>query len=509
MTIHQVIGTQSHGNSIQFNDSIHGNVILPELPAKLQTSFFKTADYLLFKNDPNPDRVPGTCKWFLDHPGFQRWKESRSADLLWLSADPGCGKSVLSKALIDDKLLSDRPATICYFFFKDNAQQDNVATAFCALLHQFFSKHNGLLQKHAASAVEKDDQFLKQEFESLWEIFLSAATDPSAGDVVCVLDALDECGLSDRQKLIGKLKYFYNSTRENLDRKCNLKFLVTSRPYREIELKFSDLVRNFPTIRLAGEEESTSISAEIGLVIKRKVSEIAANRGLEDRVRSALEAAFLEIPNRTYLWLTLILDEVEKARSKTEKELIGLLNHLPRTIYEAYEKILKRCAQDEKCMEDARRILRLIVAARRPLTVSEIDVALEIRPESSSYEDLGLQGVDGRKEWIRASCGLFVRVVDSRVFLIHQTAREFLLRGENEILDSKSWRHSIDLQDAHRELSKICITHLFFQEFQAAHSGTHFQRSRDLIKRIKEVQKDGIEEETCYQDLIPGYQFLH
>jgi hypothetical protein len=247
----------SHDDSIQFNGPIHGNVVLA---AELQTSFFKTSNYESYKNDPNPVRVPGTCEWFLNHPTFHRWKATCKTDLLWLSADPGCGKSVLSRSMIDEKLLGDGSATVCHFFFKDNAEQCSTTTAICALLHQFFCVHDSLLQKHIASAVKRCGRVLKEDFEELWRIFISAATDPSASEVICVLDALDECRQFDQEKLIAHLEDFYNDSVPRSDQGSRLKFFVTSRPYPDIEDKFSTLTQSFSTIRLAGEDESEKIS---------------------------------------------------------------------------------------------------------------------------------------------------------------------------------------------------------------------------------------------------------
>lgn len=57
------------------------------------------ATYEWYK-DRVEDRVEDTCLWFLRHEHFQRWLEQDSGPLL-VTADPGCGKSVLAKYLID------------------------------------------------------------------------------------------------------------------------------------------------------------------------------------------------------------------------------------------------------------------------------------------------------------------------------------------------------------------------------------------------------------------------
>jgi hypothetical protein len=107
------------------------------------------------------------------------------------------------------------------------------------------------------------------------------------------------------------------------------------------------------------------------------------------------------------------------------------------TFEELYGKVLEKCAQEE-----ARRALQIIVAAQRPLSRCELDVAFEIGPDTESCRDLNTEGDKNRKSWARATCGLFVSVVDSRVFLIHQTATEFLLRYRNDSPRPQKWKHT-------------------------------------------------------------------
>lgn len=423
--------------------------------------FFYNSHYESYKNI-NPARVEGTCAWFLKHATFQKWKHHEQNDLLWLSADPGCGKSVLSRALIDENLVSTEPVTICYFFFKDNEEQNKVQKAMCALLHQLFQRHEQLFSKFGIRAVERFQEGLKGNFEELWRIFLSAATDPSTGSVVCILDALDECEAGGCSRLIDRLQNFYDSSLTTSAQGSSLKFLVTSRPYDGIVDKFSELTEKIPTIRLAGEEETEGISQEITIVIKAKVEKLAKDRNLDDELRSALHDRLCEIPNRTYLWLHLTFDAVKKgiSRSRTRAKLRGLIDNLSESVEDAYEEILAKSPDREK----ARQILQLIIAARRPLAVSEIDIALEIKSSSSDYESLDRE-FENRADSVRQACGLFVSIVDSHLYLIHQTAREFLTKKKEELSMPSKWKHSIDLREANSVISEKCVTYLLFREF--------------------------------------------
>ncbi|KAJ5745880.1 hypothetical protein N7520_011062 [Penicillium odoratum] len=98
--------------------------------------------YESFRNR-NPDRVAGTCEWFLQHAGYRDWRTEARSSLLWVSADPGCGKSVLAKFLVEHlrqpKSEDGRPELVCHFFKDDNNGQRKAVFALRALLHQVFT----------------------------------------------------------------------------------------------------------------------------------------------------------------------------------------------------------------------------------------------------------------------------------------------------------------------------------------------------------------------------------
>lgn len=106
-------------------------------------------------------------------------------------ADPGCGKSVLARSIVDDLDASDPAVTICYFFFKDNDEQNYLATALCSVLHQLFTQRPYLLS-HAMLSWKRNGDKIRREVNELWRIFL-AATSANENSTIYVFDALDEC----------------------------------------------------------------------------------------------------------------------------------------------------------------------------------------------------------------------------------------------------------------------------------------------------------------------------
>lgn len=203
---------------------------------------------------------------------------------------PGCGKSVLARTLTDENLLfTVNPAVpaIAYFFFKDGLNdQQGLARCISSLLHQIISQYP-LLIKHALPDYRRFRTKLAGSFFTLWDILLAVGTDPDAGDVVCVVDSLDECEQSAKFTLLENLQALYSEARGG--GASRLKFLITSRPYENIERRLRGLISQFPEIHLQGERESKAISHEISLVIAARVPKLA----LESRLSSELEDELL------------------------------------------------------------------------------------------------------------------------------------------------------------------------------------------------------------------------
>jgi ankyrin repeat protein len=407
----------------------------------------------------NPDRVPGTCKWFLNHSTFTSWTKNETAGILWVSADPGCGKSVLVKSLLDNELKSTDERITSYFFFKDDSKDHrSVTKALSALLHQLCCWKPSLIT-HAMNAYFTEGNMLPELLGSLWKVLVSIGSDPDAGEVICILDALDECDQSDRKQLIDLLTSYY-STESN---KKRLKFIVTSRPYTYIEDDFFGLTSKIPLIRLAGENESEMIRQEINLVIKYEVNKIAQRFDLQEDA-AMLEQKLLEADNRTYLWLHLTLSEFRYS-GITSDEVHERIETLPETLYEAYESILAKI--DRRDAAQARRLLHIIVAAERPLTLKEMNAALAVKPNNRKLGRISSE--KAFRSRIRSLCGLFVNIVGSKIYLIHQTAKEFLVAKNTNFLPSaekRLWQESLVITESNFILAEICINYLLLSKFE-------------------------------------------
>ncbi|PKS11061.1 hypothetical protein jhhlp_002822 [Lomentospora prolificans] len=411
----------------------------------------RLSDYGWYK-DRVTDRLPNTCNWFLDHPNYRTWREATSGPLL-VSADPGCGKTVLARYLIEHELPAD--ATICYFFFKAE-DQNTVKQALCGLLHQLFSKRPELIS-YLMEGYNKNGKGLIDTVTVLWSILESATRDPDAGTIIYVIDALDECQDAELRTLTRMIKDHFKVQSSQDQRK--LKMILTSRPYEDVTFGIHSLVEYFPFIRIHGEDEWAAIGTEINVVIKNRVREFAKQRGLRDSLREHLQSRLLGVEHRTYLWVYLVFDYLEETGfKKTSKGIDESIATMPQTVNDAYEKILSR--SKDKVM--VRKALSLVLGSGRPLTLSEMRDAMAVTPEVRTINELDLEDEDDFRIRLRDWCGLFLTVYNGKVEFLHQSAREFLLAkpGPPEQMRGLSWSHSFPLREAHSVLAEVCIVFL-------------------------------------------------
>jgi hypothetical protein len=84
------------------------------------------------------------------------------------------------------------------------------------------------------------------------------------------------------------------------------------------------------------------------------------------------------------------MEEIRDSLKQTEKGFNRIIDEIPKSVEEAYEKILSKNIDSV----ESKILLSIIVAAARPLTLTELDVAFALANQNQvcSYEDLDLDG---------------------------------------------------------------------------------------------------------------------
>ncbi|PWW76064.1 hypothetical protein C7212DRAFT_280259 [Tuber magnatum] len=443
----------TNSNNSNYNNTININHS-DTSPSRKHTEILQclyTSSYESHR-DRVPEPVEGTCTWVTEHQKYLDWSAKKTSGLLWLSADPGCGKSVIASFLVTH-LKNQRNAIVCYFFFKDDSNEQKSATfALCAILHQLFSQRTHLC-KYAEEAFKTKGAKFTEEVGTLWDILVKVVAQGGCGDVVCVVDALDECEQETLTPLIRHVTRLPGPQTSDTP----LKFLVTSRPYHNIE---RDLGTPPTTIWLKGEDAVNAITADVMRVIDEGIEGLEScweRPGGLGYLRKLLQSS----ADRTFLWVSLVLGILRDSGDGSPEEFTNIASTAPRDLAELYTKILDKSKYPDK----ARRILNIVVAAVRPLTLREMKIAFGIRREGGSIKDLG-DLPSGFEKTVRNLCGLFVRVIDSKIYLVHQTAREFLIRGS--LPGQGNWQYTLCPKDSNFIMADISISYLSQEEFESA-----------------------------------------
>ena len=396
--------------------------------------------------------VGGTCLWILDNTIYRSWMLDPASTLLWISGGAGCGKSVMAAFLID--ALRDNTKrggldfTICYHFFSDrNSSQRFGHFALCGILHQLISANQSLI-KHVLDAYQKKGSQITRDLRTLWDILVEILSDPAVGNVVLVFDALEECAEESRQRL---LDWIVELSLDQSLMDGHLKILLTSRPEFSIQTK----LRGSWTKPLRLEDYMNHLESDIKTVVSTKIEVFDYSKGLTAFVFQQL----VENADGTFLWISLILRLLEESGDSSHRGVIGVLKGSSRghDLFNVYLEILNRIPTSRQ--KDARKVLQIAASAPRPLTLEEFNIAFVIDhsdPADGSC-DLESRLQQDLPRFLLRLCGPFIRIVDGRVHLVHQTAKEFLLTAPPD--GSKSpW--TLQPAESNLFMARVCLWYL-------------------------------------------------
>ncbi|KAI1472908.1 ankyrin repeat-containing domain protein [Daldinia caldariorum] len=250
-----------------------------------------------------------------------------------------------------------------------------------------------------------------------------------------------------------------------------LKFVLTSHPYSTIWRGLERLKQCVPIIEVTGENSIDSISREINIFIEDNIHHLGPALRLSESEKKLLRKAITTVPHQTYLWANLVFEAIRNNVDITRDELQQYVHTLPRTVEAAYDMILGRSSDPSQ----ARRLLGIVIAAARPLSLNEIAVALAIGESHRKHDDLLLETEDRFSRTVRDLSGCFIRIVESKIYLLHETARDFLIKTQNAQTLNRpmnsclQWKQSLDLVESHRILANVCIWYLLLDPLTTYH----------------------------------------
>lgn len=283
---------------------------------------------------------------------------------------------------------------------------------------------------------------------------------------------------------------------------CSLKLLVTSQPYKDIKDSFERLSENSMYFHIDIDSHSAELGSDIDLVIHRQVRDFAGkfDRGKQDFIADQLKSR----DNRTYLWLVLLADIIKNSSTEYSKfqNVEKLLLDLPDKVSDAYDRIsdaYNRILSRSKEPELAKKLLKIIVAAPQPLTLTEANIALTIamcHQQGIAYEDLELWPSNDFPSILKDLCGLMVAIHGDKLSLFHSSVGKFLtaesrvahpnatpqLSGNSSVGNAptqRDWEGCLDISNAHGLMCQICLNYLTLSNFAIPSEGVDWYGNYD------------------------------
>jgi WD40 repeat protein len=382
-------------------------------------------------------RIPGSCAWIDSTRAYQDWRDSSDSQLYWITARPGTGKSILSGYVIENlKSLDDNCAF--YFFPFGDKSKSSIGHFLRSIAWQMASMHIQIFE-FLLKTFRKDPQLGKADYRTIWrKLFLEGILriELSRQPQYWVIDALDSC--KNDSELIPLLI-------KAAELKTVRVFLTSRNPfesYGQATPRYSRIVSE--TVP----HECTR--ADIRLYLTENFNNLPALGLDKNEARESTMKLILEKSSGCFLWVRLVLQELRRVH--TAAEVQEVLEKIPSDMDELYMRVLDSMSQMPYGKRLAKAILTWTVCAARPLSTDELYHALQI--------DIN-DNIDSVQRSIASNCGQLVYVdANLRVQIVHQTARDFLLRPDN------TSEFGIHQKSGHKALAMACLKYLSGSEMQ-------------------------------------------
>ncbi|KAL8364540.1 hypothetical protein RB595_003698 [Gaeumannomyces hyphopodioides] len=333
---------------------------------------------------------------------YQNWKVQPGSCTLVCTGKLGSGKSVLLANMVDDLNLhvQKEPFPVAYFFCRhDNSESLQARTIMGCLVQQLLGPFPGPAGLEGLIGLITPTM----DLDGVTNLLLKAL--PTRAYVV--VDGLDECDNDQRQSLIRALR--------QLQKESSLLVCISFRVEPDTALRLPSVLQ----IPDGNPDIERFIDAELKRLIvsgKLKMEEPGLILEIQD--------ALLRGAHGMFLWVTLQIESLSSA--KTDEAIRQTLTDLPKDLSNIYSRILQKSESLGKGYQQ--KTLKLVIAARRPLTTDELREALSVNPGNTDWNPAQLLN---NVYLALACCGSLVTVdeEDFTVRLVHHSVKQFLLGG--------------------------------------------------------------------------------
>ena len=302
---------------------------------------------------------------------------------------------------------SESSRSIVYFLCQATDPKLNNATSILRSLVYMLIRQEPHLISHLQERYDTDPKLFESgsAFYSLSTIFEKMIQNSTKATMFLLIDALDECELG-----LPELLQLITATKSTSS--VQVKWVVSSRNRDDIEQALEIDNRKD---KLSLELNAHHISDAVAAYINYRASQLKALRRNKDLLKQVKET-LLQRSDGTFLWVALVVQEMQKCRRLTV--MVELLERTPPGLIPLYDRMLQQIqlfeGQDrELCIL----VLSIVTLGYRSLHLHELCLVAGLHKQQYGLDDL---------KDIVGMCGSFLTVRDDYVYLVHQSAKDYL-----------------------------------------------------------------------------------
>ena len=389
-------------------------------------------------------RSEGTGMWLLADVRFRTWADAEGLPLLWLHGSIGTGKSTLCSAIIDElrKIEPHRHLTIFCFIEEDRAQKDAAQHILRLFIYQLFIHQQPVLPELLLRSILRDaeDQPAPMPPETFQRLLRTILADTAKHlRISLVIDGLDNSGQTMEIFLNEIVRA--NTLRTNVNAfRCMISTQASSASF---------VLGNYLT--------EIDLDSELG--VRQDLLKYATDRlqhvSPDLSERPSIPSLAKQLCNRAsgmFLWVALALEHLHCEQGVSN--LPDQIESMPSTIWEIYHQDVQ--AITSRNIRIAQFVFSWLIAATRPLSVSELLEALTVSP-APSFAKKPIEADLSHK------CGRLISVAhDCTVRFRHPSVRGFLISTSQPSL------HRWSVVEAHGLIAQTCLILLGSKEDRRA-----------------------------------------
>ncbi|KAG6902729.1 hypothetical protein C0995_012393 [Termitomyces sp. Mi166 len=322
---------------------------------------------------------------------------ANSPNFLWLTGDPGCGKSAIT-ASIARECKDNNTLWAQYFINRNNIETTDPNFYFPSIARQFadhstdveLSVHDALKRKPSLMDRISPDQAAKLFVDA---ISVASELYPNR-PVVVVIDGLDE---TERDRLKDTATIFARLFQSLSDHR-NVKVLVSSRTEDDIRNPFARYMDTKFVKHIYLDTADKSSIDDVSAFLRRKIAQIVEENDLnwEDWPGDQRMEALTQRASGLFIWAVtatkFIQEQIDTMGSECLNDVLDMLDTGTlgdiNTLYSIILRQTYKAAKNAWEYEKFRLIVGAIVTLCEPLRLEDLSILLDLRrtPESSPVD---------------------------------------------------------------------------------------------------------------------------